>query len=127
IVLSEGTVTLTGDLDPDLNFVATSEANDINIVITVRGRVSDLEVGFSSDPTLPEDEVLSQLIFNRSIDELSPLQLAQLALAASELAGGGSNTSLLGSLRNATGLDELDVVTDSEGNLGVRAGRYIQE
>jgi len=126
IVLSEGTVTLTGDLDPDLNFTATSEANDINIILTVRGRVSDPKVGFSSDPTLPEDEVLSQLIFNRSIDELSPLQLAQLAVAASELAG-GSNTSLLGSLRNATGLDELDVVTDKEGNLGVRAGRYIQE
>lgn len=126
ITLSEGTVTLTGDLDPDLNFVATSEANDINIIITVRGRVSDLHIGFSSEPTLPEDEVLSQLIFNRSIDELSPLQLAQLAVAASELAG-GSNTSLLGSLRNTTGLDELDIVTDSEGNLGVRAGRYIQE
>lgn len=126
IVLSEGTMTLTGDLDPDLNFVATSDANGINIIISVRGRVSDLKISFSSDPTLPEDEVLSQLIFNRSIDDLSPLQLAQLAVAAAELAG-GSNTSLLGSLRNATGLDELDVVTDAQGNLGVRAGRYIQE
>ena len=125
IVLSEGTVTLTGDLDPDLNFIATSEANGTHIIITVRGRVSNLSVNFSSEPALPEDEVLSQLIFNRSIDQLSPIQLAQLAVAASELAGG--NTSLLGSLRSATGLDELDVTTDAEGNFGVRAGRYIQE
>src|SRR5690606_12117122 len=51
---------------------------------------------------------------------------AQLAAAAAELAGGGNN-SLLGSLRAGTGLDDLDVVTDSEGNAAVRAGRYINE
>src|SRR5690606_33804546 len=75
---------------------------------------------------LPEDEVLARLIFDRGVDQLSPLQLAQLAAAAAELAG-GSNTSLLGSLRNATGLDDLDIVTGTDGNAAVRAGRYIQE
>ena len=70
--------------------------------------------------------MLARLIFNRGINELSAFQIAQLAAAAAELAGGG-NTSLLGSLRAATGLDDLDVVTDSEGNAAVRAGRYIQD
>ncbi len=92
----------------------------------MRGRVSDLDISFSSQPQLPQDEVLARLIFNRCINELSPLQIAQLAAAAAELAG-GSNTSLLGSLRSATGLDDLDIVTDSEGNAAVRAGRYIQD
>jgi translocation and assembly module TamB len=70
--------------------------------------------------------VLARLIFNRGIGELSPLQIAQLAAAAAELAG-GSDTSLLGSLRQATGLDDIDIVTDTEGNVAVRAGRYIQD
>lgn len=126
ITFDEGTVTLVGDLDPYLDFVARSAGNDITVFITVRGRVSDLEIHFSSQPELPEDEVLARLIFNRSLSELSALQIAQLAAAAAELAG-GSNTSLLGSLRGATGLDDLDVVTDSEGNAAVRAGRYIQD
>jgi translocation and assembly module TamB len=126
ITFDEGTVTLIGDLDPYLDFVARSAGNDITVFITVRGRVSDLDIGFSSQPELPEDEVLAQLIFNRSLSELSALQIAQLAAAAAELAGGG-NSSLLGSLRSATGLDDLDVVTDSEGNAAVRAGRYIQD
>ncbi len=126
ITFDEGTVTLVGDLDPFLNFVARSTGNDITVFITVTGRVSDLDISFSSQPELPEDEVLARLIFNRGIGELSPLQIAQLAAAAAELAG-GSNTSLLGSLRNATGLDDLDIVTDAEGNVAVRAGRYIQE
>ncbi len=126
ITFDEGTVTLIGDLDPYIDFVARSAGNDITVFITVRGRVSDLDIGFSSQPELPEDEVLARLIFNRSLSELSALQIAQLAAAAAELAG-GSNTSLLGSLRSATGLDDLDVVTDSEGNAAVRAGRYIQD
>ena len=126
ITFDEGTVTLVGDLDPYIDFVARSAGNDITVFITVRGRVSDLDIGFSSQPELPEDEVLARLIFNRSLSELSALQIAQLAAAAAELAG-GSNTSLLGSLRGATGLDDLDVVTDSQGNAAVRAGRYIQD
>ncbi|EKF20910.1 translocation/assembly module TamB domain-containing protein [Nitratireductor pacificus] len=126
ITFDEGEVTLVGDLDPQLDFIARSRGNDIIVFITVKGRVSDLEIGFSSQPQLPEDEVLARLIFNRGIDELSAIQIAQLAAAAAELAG-GSNSSLLGSLRNATGLDDLDVVTDSEGNAAVRAGRYIQD
>lgn len=126
ITFDEGEVTLVGDLDPFIDFVARSEGEDITVFINVRGRVSDLEITFSSEPQLPQDEVLARLIFKRGINELSPLQIAQLAAAAAELAGGG-NSSLLGSLRDATGLDDLDVVTDSEGNAAVRAGRYIQE
>ena len=119
-------MSLIGDLDPFLDFVARSSGSDITVFITVRGRVSELDISFSSQPELPQDEVLARLIFNRGINELSAFQIAQLAAAAAELAG-GSNNSLLGSLRAATGLDDLDVVTDSEGNAAVRAGRYIQE
>lgn len=126
IVFDEGRVTLVGDLDPFLNFVARIEGADITAFITVTGRVSDLAIEFSSQPELPQEEVLARVIFDRSVGELSPLQLAQLAAAAAELAG-GAETSLLGQLRAATGLDDLDVVTDSEGNAAVRAGRYIQE
>ena len=126
ITFDEGTVTLVGDLDPFINFVARSSGNDITVFVTVSGRVSDPDITFSSEPQLPEDEVLARLIFNRGINELSPFQIAQLAAAAAELAGGG-NTSLLGSLRSATGLDDIDIVTDAQGNPALRAGRYIQD
>ncbi|MDF1599839.1 translocation/assembly module TamB domain-containing protein [Mesorhizobium sp. YIM 152430] len=126
IEFEEGTITLVGDLDPVLNFVASSQSDGTTVFIRVSGRVSDLDISFSSSPQLPEDEVLARLIFNRSLSELSAFQIAQLAAAAAELAGGG-NSSLLGSLRSATGLDDLDIVTDSEGNAAVRAGRYIQD
>jgi translocation and assembly module TamB len=71
--------------------------------------------------------VLAQLIFKRSISELSAFQIAQLAAAAAELAGGPGGNSLMNKLRAGTGLDDLDVVTDSNGQTAVRAGRYIRD
>lgn len=126
ITFDEGNVTLVGDLNPQLNFVARSEGNEITAIVTVRGTVDNLDISFSSTPELPQDEVLANLIFKRSIGELSAFQIAQLAAAAAELAG-GSNNSLMGKLRQGTGLDDLDVVTDSKGQTSVRAGRYIRD
>lgn len=128
ITFERGTVTLVGDLDPQLDFVALTEADGIEVVVTVSGRVSALEIGFGSSPQLPQDEVLARLLFKRSMGELSPLQLAQLAAAAGELVGaGGGGGGLLGGLRGAAGLADLDVVTDAQGNVGVEAGTYLQD
>lgn len=126
VSFDSGSVSLIGDLDPVLNFTARTQGEDITVFITVTGPVSDLTIEFSSTPALPQDEVLSRLLFKRGVTELSPLQLARLAGAAAELAG-GSNSSLLDSLRSATGLDDLEVVTDEQGNAAVRAGSYIQD
>ena len=126
ITFDEGHVTLVGDLNPQINFVARSEGDDITAIVTVTGTVDNLNIVFSSSPELPQDEVLAHLIFKRSIGELSAFQIAQLAAAAAELAG-GSNNSLMGKLRQGTGLDDIDVVTDSKGETAVRAGRYIRD
>jgi len=126
VTFESGTVTLVGDLDPFLNLVARTEGEGITVFVTVSGRASDIDVSFSSSPMLPQDEVLSRLIFNRSMGELSPLQLAKLAGAAAELVGGGGN-GLVDSLRGAAGLADLDIVTDDSGNVAVQAGAYIQD
>ena len=126
VTFDTGTVTLVGDLDPFLNLVARTEGEGITVFVTVSGRASDIQVSFTSTPMLPQDEVLSRLIFNKSMGELSPLQLVKLAGAAAELMGGGGN-GLVDSLRGAAGLDDLDIVTDDKGNVAVQAGTYIQD
>ncbi|WP_407648216.1 translocation/assembly module TamB domain-containing protein [Devosia rhodophyticola] len=127
ITFDSGTVTLVGDLNPYLNLVARTQGEGITVFVTVSGRASDISVDFSSSPALPQDEVLSRLIFKRSVGELSPLQLAKLAGAVAELAGGGGNNGLLDSLRGAAGLADLDIVTDANGNVAVQAGAYVQD
>ena len=80
---------------------------------------------FTSTPDLPQDEILARLIFQKGIGELSPLQVARLAAAASELSGGSGG--ILSQLRATTGLDDLDIVTDEKGQTSVAAGRYVTE
>jgi len=122
-----GRVTMTGNMNPDLYFVARSEGDDVSVTVTVSGTPDDLDIALTSQPALPQDEILSRLVFNRSVSELSPFQIAQLGMAAAQLAGVGGNSSLFGNLRGATGLDDLDVTNDGMGNTSVKAGRYIRD
>jgi len=126
IDLTEGAITLQGDLDPILKLVAQTDAGDVTAFISVEGQVSDIKIRFYSSPELPEDEVLARIIFGRSIDELTPSQVVKLASIAAEMTGGNS-PGLVDSLRRGTGLDDLDVVQDTEGNTAVKAGKYISD
>jgi len=124
LVFRKGQVTLRGSLNPALNFVAVSQGDDVTVTVTVSGTPDKLTIALSSDPSLPQDEILARLIFKRSLSELTPIQVAQLVDATAELTG-VTQHSVLSGLRTATGLDQLDVITDSAGNAGVSAGRYI--
>jgi translocation and assembly module TamB len=125
--LTEGTASLQGDFEPFIRLVASTEASTGTIInIVVEGPASTPEVTFQSTPELPQDEVLSQLIFGRNLSEISPLQAVQLAAAVSTLAG-NSGGGLIDDFRQNLGLDDFDVTTDDEGNAAVRAGAYISE
>jgi translocation and assembly module TamB len=126
IDFQEGRLQLIGNLDPEIFFVARTRTADVTAVVTVDGRVSNPQITFSSEPPLPQDEVLARVLFKRATQDLSAFQLAQLAAAAAELAGGGGN-GLLTRLRGAVGLDDLDIVTEEDGGTAVRAGKYIDE
>jgi translocation and assembly module TamB len=124
ITLDSGEVRLEGDLDPTIDFVATTRARTLVVTARVTGQASDPQIVLSSVPELPQDEVLAQFLFGHSISDLSPFQVIQLATAVAQLAG-GSGTDLLSSIRKSTGLDALSITTDARGNAAVQAGRYI--
>ena len=125
ITFDRGVITFAGDLDPLLDFSGSTRSGDVTITVTVTGRASDPQVTFTSSPDLPQDEILARLIFQKGIGELSTLQVARLAAAASELSGGSGG--ILSKLRARTGLDDLDIVTDEKGQTSVAAGRYVTE
>jgi len=124
INFTKGSVQLLGDFDPVIDLIATSEASDATIMIEVRGPVSDIDIDLSSSPALPDDEIMTRLIFGRPVSELSPFQIAQIATSLSQLRGGAAGRR---DLRSSTGLDELDVVSDQEGRSAVRAGKAIND
>ena len=119
-------ITFAGDLTPALDMEATSASGNTTLVVNVSGLATDPSITFSSSPTLPQDEVLAQLIFGQSMSKLSPVQIAQLADAVSQLAGGRS-TSLFEGLRNQLGVDDLNISTDERGQTSVSVGRYLND
>lgn len=123
---TRGNITFGGGLIPVLDMAADSNVGSGTITVSVTGNANDPVFAFSSAPAAPQDEVLAQLIFGQSMSQLSPIQIARLADAAAQLAGGRS-TSLFDSLRSNLGVDDLDVSTDEKGEAKVSAGKYIND
>lgn len=125
--LTDGSASLQGNFDPFIRLLASSRSGGYTIGINVIGRVTAPQISFTSTPALPEDEILAQLLFGRSVAALSPVQILQMADAAASLAGGSSQSGIFASLREGLGFDDLDLQTDETGNAALRAGRYLSD
>ena len=126
LLLTEAQIQMQGALVPYIHVVASVESDGITSSIVIEGDATDPKVTFTSSPDLPQDEVVARLLFNHSLDKMSPLQAVQLASAVATLAGSGGE-GVIGSLRQKTGLDNLDVQSDAAGNTSVTAGKYLSD
>ena len=128
--LKEGRVTFpTGDaFDPAIRLIADDTIETVTVTVSVTGRASNPQVAFSSVPGLPQDEIVSRILFGDSITTLSPLQAVQLASSLNTLSSGGGGLSPLGAFQSATGIDRLRVLgpDDTVGRgAALAAGQYI--
>jgi translocation and assembly module TamB len=121
-----GGMGLAGKLDPSLDFVAQSTTSALTATLTVTGYADAPKLQLSSTPELPQDEILGQLLFGQSTQQLSPFQLAAIAQAAASFGGVGGGDPLA-AVRGGLGLDRLSVNTASGSSSGatVEAGRYV--
>lgn len=123
---TRGKIAFTGATDPELDFVAEVRANDINAQILVNGPASKPSVTFASTPTLPQDEVLSRLMFGRASGSLTAGQAVQVAQTIAQFSGGGPG--VLERMRRSLGVDSLSVGTDAAGSGGqVGIGKRLND
>ncbi|MFM9977461.1 MAG: translocation/assembly module TamB domain-containing protein [Sphingomonadaceae bacterium] len=114
--------------NPQIALVARTSVEGVSATITIAGRAQNPQIGFSSTPSLPQDEVLSRLLFGSSITELTPVQAIQLAAALNSLRGAGGGLDPLGKLRSAAGISRLRVLGEDKSlNRGtaLAVGQYI--
>ena len=109
-----------------LDLTATRDDPTLTAVVRIRGTAARPEITLSSTPSLPNDEVLSQVLFGRTASQLSPLEAAQLASALSAMAGGGG-FDVIGNLRTFAGLDRLALAGGdaASGAASVSGGKYV--
>ena len=124
--IDEGLIQLQGALTPYIRFSATTQSEGIQATILIDGDATAPDISFLSAPELPQEEVISRLLFSKSLSNLSAFQAAQLASAVATLAGKGGE-GIVSKLRQSFGLDDLDLASDEAGNTSVRVGKYISE
>ena len=128
--LDRGIIRFAGEVpaNPALDIAANASETGINATIRVTGTAQKPEISFTSIPALPEDELLSRLLFGTSITNLSAPEALQLAAAVAALQDGGSGINPINEFRQAVGLDRLRILpADPQTGQGtsVAAGKYI--
>ncbi|QNA83527.1 hypothetical protein G4G27_05535 [Sphingomonas sp. So64.6b] len=130
--LDTGTITFAGGAlaDPQIAITASTTTNGITVSINISGTGQNPRIAFTSTPSLPQDEVLSRLLFGSSVTNLSATEAIQLAAALNSLRGSGGGLNPLGKLRSATGIDRLRILGADEASgrgTALAAGQYISD
>lgn len=112
----------------DIDIAASATVEGVTATVNVTGRAQDPQIALTSTPALPQDEVLSRLLFGSSLGQLSPTQAIQVAAALNSLRNGGGGLNPLGKLRAVAGVDRLRVLGADEASgrgTALAAGAYL--
>ena len=109
--LTRGRIRFFGQSPPDplLDILAEADVDNLSARIAIRGTAQVPQITFTSTPALPEEEVLSRLLFGSSITQISAVEALQLGAAVASLQGGGG-LDPINKLRSSIGLDRLRIV-----------------
>lgn len=128
--LERGVIRFDGETpaNPALDIVANADTTGLDASIRVAGTALRPEISFASVPAVPEDELLSRLLFGTSITNLSAPEALQLAAAVAALQDGGDGLNPINAVRRAAGLDRLRILpADPQTGQGtsVAAGKFV--
>lgn len=113
--------------NPILDVAAQSSREEVTGIITISGRALDPDIEITSNPPLPQAEVLPRVLFGKSSSNLSAFEAFEVASAVAELSGVTGGSGILDKTRQTLGIDVLRVSSDDEGDTRVGAGSYVTE
>lgn len=127
---TEGKIDLDGAVParPSMTQVtAEYSRSDFTARLILDGRIDNPSFRLESTPAMPEDEVLSYVLFSRDTSSITPYQAFQIASAARQLSGGMNGPGFMYQMRQVVGIDTLEW---REGEAGgdassVAAGKYL--
>ena len=113
-----GTIRFAGGAgaSPELDALAEAKAASITAQAELTGTVKAPKLVLTSSPAVPQDEVLSRLLFDKSVSQLGALEAVQLADSASQLIGIGGSAGLVDRIRRTLGVDRLGVTSTGTAN-----------
>ncbi|MBF0421044.1 MAG: translocation/assembly module TamB [Magnetococcales bacterium] len=125
--LKKGSITFDGryPTTPNMDVEAVSRTRNLEITANLEGPVTNPRLKFSSDPSLPEDDILANLLFGRPANAITPAQAIKLATTIQSLRSGGPG--IVDDIGQRLGIDQLDFKGDSVETGTINAGKYITD
>lgn len=128
--LSQGSVTFGGDIEKktSLYLVASREIQEYRIDIVLQGNVTNPKIILRSSPSLPQQEVLSLILFGKSPLEISAFQDQQLEQSLYSLLKEQSGPGFVSKLQKSIGIDRIDFNRqDCYGSedVSIQFGKYL--
>ena len=128
--LTKGLLQFTGSnpIEPNITLTASTDIEGVTVNLNVSGSAYKPQIAFTSSPSLPQDEIVSRILFGSSVTNLSAIQAVQLAASLNSLRGSGGGLDPLGKFQSIAGIDRLRILSpDGTSGRGtaLAAGQYI--
>ncbi len=113
---------------PYLDMLAVVETPTLTARLTLKGELENVKMELSSEPELPQDEILAQILFGRNLSRLSPVQAIQLARVAAMFNQGLSGIPFFSGNIKLPGIDRMDIRTGERADeTTVGMGKYFTD
>ncbi|CAK7060958.1 MAG: hypothetical protein DELT_01434 [Desulfovibrio sp.] len=96
-------------INPGLNLSLTYEGPNLTAIIRATGSAKKPEIKLESQPSLPQDQILAEVLFGKEFSRLSRFEALQVANSVRQLANIGGGIDPLTSMRTTLGIDMLRV------------------
>lgn len=126
---TQGNITFNGNYSDKatLYVIAAHEIEDTAAEIVLKGPVNNPRISFRSNPPLTQPEILSLILFNKQLPEITSHQGAELNQTFSTL-NSSNEPDILSKLRKTIGIDRLEFSqSDNNGQneITLQIGKYV--
>lgn len=122
----QGRAVFYGDdhVSPTLDLELTTNVEGTVITVRMQGTAEDPEVTLTSEPSMPEGDIMSFLVFGKRLDELNSDQVGLVQQRAAETAA-TFGTQLASRLSRQMGVDLLTLSRGRDGQSTLTIGKYV--
>ena len=111
-----------------LDMRAVAETTTLSSQLRLSGKLSEVKLELTSEPPLPQDEVLAQVLFGRDLSRISPVQAIQLARVAAMFNKGLAGIQFFSGTVGLPGIDRIDIRTGERADeTVVGLGKYLTD
>jgi hypothetical protein len=137
IQLKEGLIDLNGTLEEEskLYLVASLDSEQHQIEAILKGKVFDPKLTFRATPPLSKKEILSRVLFNKSVSDVTSKQALFLQNSmkledSSTISNGPEGDHALSKIQKTLGIDRIDlkqIEGQENSSYSIQLGKYLSD